>query len=476
MTWLMSSQSIWIVLTLFGTAFAVWLLHPLLSRSGTADTLLGGRDRRLQIYRDQLAELDRDHAAGLIGEAERSAARIEIERRMLRLAASDTETEETPQSVVPRRRWRLGLPLAAILITGPLLVYTLLGQPKMPDQPIASRSQEARDRAELIAQANKLQETLKAKPDDAQGWVLYAGSLRLLGRMPESIAAYEQALKVSSRSPEVAGALAELLTEQANGTVTPRALGLFQDVVAKQPEDPRARYYVALAKAQAGDAPAALDLFVALAETSPRAAPWLPTVQARIDELSKQLGRPSPQLVEAEPAETEGKAAEASSDGAGEISPEAMAKMSDAERRVMIETMVSRLDARLQENPDDPDGWLRLGRSYRVLGDAERSLAALAEGARRAPARLDIQLEYAHALFAPGTPGTPPPEFIAAMRKILAIDPNQAEALWFVGRAEASLGNSSQAVDLLNCLLQRLPADAPIRGKIEQAIAEARKG
>ncbi|MDH5488550.1 MAG: c-type cytochrome biogenesis protein CcmI, partial [Rhodospirillaceae bacterium] len=54
-------------------------------------------------------------------------------------------------------------------------------------------------------------------------------------------------------------------------------------------------------------------------------------------------------------------------------------KMDGADQQEMIRSMVERLAARLQENPDDLEGWVRLERAYQVLGEAEKALGAQKE-------------------------------------------------------------------------------------------------
>lgn len=418
------------------------------------------RERRLQIFRDQLSDLEREQTEGRIEAQEFEASKLEVQRRLLAAGA------ETPGADLPRggNRLHLAIPLVLILLAGPALVYLKVGHPGAVDEPFASRDAEEQDQAEIAQALDKLKAHLAEVPTDLDGWTFYARSLRGVGRINDAADAYDHALKLAPDNSDVTGAYGELLVEQADGVVTPKALALFAQSRAKNPTDPRPMFYGALAKVQGGDREGALKDYLALAAISPKDAAWSETVDQRIAALAKELGRPTPEIVHKAPLP---------GPDAGQAS--AAAGMSDEDRQAMIKSMVARLDAKLHEQPDDPDGWQKLGRSYGVLGDQQKSLDAYREAATRAPGRLDLQLDYAHAIYSPSNAtAAPPANFIEVMRHVLTLDPDQAEALWFVGRDETIKGNHKEAVILLTRLLDKLPADAPVRGTVQKAIDMAK--
>ncbi len=450
---------IWAELGLVAIGFILVLMWPLYRRTVRPTENAG--EARLQIYRDQLTEIDREAEDGLMAPAELDQARLEIQRRMLALDIGVATA--TPSS---GKRWQLAIPLALVVLAGSAALYLQLGQPDVPDEPFASREQEQRDENEFATALAQLKAHLEATPDDAAAWALYARSLRQLGQTDDAVSAYEQALKTSGNDPELASELGETLIGQANGTVTPRAIALFEQAASANPKDPRAAFYKAMAKEQAGDRAGALADFKTLAQSAPPDAPWLVPVNANIAELSQQLGLPVPAVPTRTPAP-----------GPSQADMAAAANMSGGDQQKMIRSMVARLDQRLKDNPDDPDGWQRLGKAYGVLGEADKSLSAYREAATRAPTRVDYQLDYAHALFGPGAASNdPPPAFVEVMRHILSLDANQPEALWFVGRAEAASGHKQDAIALLTRLLAQLPPDAPVRGTVQKVIDQAKGG
>jgi cytochrome c-type biogenesis protein CcmH len=149
----------------------------------------------------------------------------------------------------------------------------------------------------------------------------------------------------------------------------------------------------------------------------------------------------------------------------------AAATMSPEDRQKMIHSMVDGLAARLKDKPDDVDGWMRLGRAYTVLGEPDRARDALRNAADHAPRRADVLTAYAQALYTPAKAADkPPPEYLVLMRRILALDPDNAQALWFVANDAAASGDRKQAADLFRRLLARLPPNAPLRPQVQRQL------
>ena len=157
---------------------------------------------------------------------------------------------------------------------------------------------------------------------------------------------------------------------------------------------------------------------------------------------------------------------------------DAASRMTTDERSAMIRGMVDRLAARLEENPNDVDGWLRLGRSYGVLGEHEKAVEAMAKAAALEPARIDVLLDYGEAILGAKDQSAPlPPHFVALMRDVLALDRSNSVALWYLGQAEYEAGRQKEAREFWHRLLATLPEGAPERAalarRIEQMETEA---
>lgn len=138
--------------------------------------------------------------------------------------------------------------------------------------------------------------------------------------------------------------------------------------------------------------------------------------------------------------------------------------MTPEQRQAMIEGMVDSLAIRLEADPSDIDGWLRLSRSYDVLGRPEDATAALAEAAKRAPDRPDVLQLYARRqmgdlLERPDIATPLPEEAVSTYRRLLEASPGHPEALWFLGLDAANRGQTDQARQYWTELVGRLAAN-----------------
>lgn len=437
----------------------------------------------LEIYRDQLAEIERDQARGLIAGAEAKAARTEIARRALAADAAvkretgmiEKDGRETPKP--PRRRTPvLGLLAAGAAPLAALAIYFAIGSPGLPGHAFmaAHVADGSREDAALIA---RLEERLKAHPEDAEGWALLARSYGTLGRFEDAAKAWREAIKRAADPTLLAGSFGEALVQASDGTVTPEAAAQFETARRVDPLDPRPRYYLGLAKAQAGESRDALQIWTDLAAISPPNAPWVPLVHQQIATLAAQAKIDPTMLAPSAEAAQLARSLQASAPtpganpgpNAGDVA--AMEKLSPEERQARIRSMVDQLAARLESNPDDVDGWLRLGRARHVLGDEDKAVEAYARAAALAPDKLDVQAAYADAMFGQlPKQGKLPAEFVTVMRHILELDPNYGDALWFVGMAEADSGNRQAAIALWQRLIDKLPAEGKERAQIQAQI------
>jgi cytochrome c-type biogenesis protein CcmH len=315
------------------------------------------------MFRRQLADIDRELAQGRLASDEAAATRTEITRRML--AAADREREEgeflaaNPGEV----SWRIGaaVGLAGLLPAAALAIYLAVGAPAAFNPPAAAgtaRGAGQHDMTELAAAADQLKVRLEREPDHPEGWVLLGRTLASLQRFDEAREAYGRAIALKPDEPQLHAELGEVLVLAAGGTVTPAAEAEF----AKSGNDPRARFYSAEAALQRGDNIAAKTGLQALLADAPAGAPWRNIVAARLAEIA--------------PGEPQASAKTPAGPTAQDIA--AARSMSPEERQAMIRSMVERLAARLQQQPDDKEGWARLAHAYDVLGETDKAEAARA--------------------------------------------------------------------------------------------------
>src|SRR3954471_20981067 len=336
---------LWFVFALMTVAAIFAVLLPL-GRSGRAQN----QGSEVAVYKDQLAEIERDLAAGLIAAPEAEAARVEISRRLL--AAAGSEPAREPASSLKWRRAAavlalVGLPLVAIG------VYIPLGSPRLEDFPLAQRARGSAPGMGLENLVVQVEQHLEKNPTDGRGWSVLAPVLERLGRFDDAARAYRNSLTYNGESAERRSDLGEAISAAAGGVGTAEAKAEFERARAMNADDPKANYFLGLAAEQDGRKDDAVTIWRALLAKAPADAPWRPLVQSS---LARVGGGSMPALSDETIA--------ASKD------------MSEGDRGAMVRGMVERLATRLKQNGDDVEGWPRLVRAYLVMGDRDKAMGA----------------------------------------------------------------------------------------------------
>ncbi|WP_225770936.1 c-type cytochrome biogenesis protein CcmI [Inquilinus sp. Marseille-Q2685] len=455
----MTGWIFWIVAAVMTGGAVALLLRRLFA---TDASLPSGSDAA--IYRDQLKELERERAAGEIGAAEAEAAKAEIGRRLLAAAGQAQPAVAAP--AVPPRRVAFGL--AVLLPMAALAIYLAEGTPGLPSQPFASRDPGEREAVQsAVAEARALEQRLAANPQDRAGWVELGRRWSQLGESAKAADAYGRAIGLSGggldgADPELISLYGMALVGANGGTVTETARAAFQQVLSLRPNDIRARYILGVGNAQAGDDRAALELWQGVVRDSPADAPWLPELRQRLTDMAQRLGLdPKTAIPEPQPA-----ARPANGPAA------AIASLPPDEQAKAIRGMVDGLAARLQQSPDDLEGWVRLARARGVLGEADAAADAYARAAALAPDNNDLLRAYADALLAAGKGEEVPPLLETGLRRILASDPNDLQALWFLGVAAQKAGQPEEARRLWSRMRDQFQEGSAERRAIEGRISQ----
>ncbi len=236
------------------------------------------------VYRDQLAEIERDVARGIVRPEDAAAARREIERRIL-AARDDSEAAAQPR---PRRG--LTAILASVAAAFAFTVYLALGSPGLPDLPFANRVSPAAQQAVIQGMVSSLATKLKANPNDAEGWVMLGRSYAVLGESDRAVDAYEHArqLKPGDATIALAEAAALLAGRKVDDPIPARAVTLLKSVTAHQPDQPMALWFLGLAAAQQHDFAQARDAWTHLLRVLPADAPERDTVSAALEAIREK--------------------------------------------------------------------------------------------------------------------------------------------------------------------------------------------
>jgi cytochrome c-type biogenesis protein CcmH len=347
-------MTLWFVFALMTAAAVFAVLWPLGRRTRPQND-----GSETAVYTDQLNEIGRDAAAGLIGSSEAQAARVEISRRLL--AAADHRRDPPLASNVRLRRTvaliaLIGLPIVAIAL------YLPLGSPRLGDFPLAERTRVPDATQPLDNLVAQVEAHLEQNPTDGRGWNVLAPVLAKLGRYDDAVRAYRNSITYNGESAARRADLGEALMGAAGGVVTSEAKAEFERAVALNADEAKASYFLGLAAEQDGRNADAASIWREMLAKAPPEAPWRPLVMAA---LARVGGSTAPVLSDDTVA--------------------AAKDMNETDRNAMIHGMVERLATRLKENGDDVEGWLRLVRAYMVMGDRDKAKSALTD-ARQAVA------------------------------------------------------------------------------------------
>jgi cytochrome c-type biogenesis protein CcmH len=363
----MATMVFWLiaaVLTLIACAAVYW---PLAHAGPDAPA---GHD--VEVYKDQLDEVDRDARRGLIEPEQAVLARAEVARRLLKADQANREVEvDMAHAGSAVRLTGLVAVLAVPLISWGL--YAVLGAPGVPDEPLQARLERnpaQNSIEELVARAER---HLADNPDDARGWEVLGPIYLRRGRYGDARMAFDNAIRLGGSTAAKEAGLGEALVGVAGGVVTVDAVTAFQNALKHEPNEPRSRYFLATALAQQGNLAGARQALEAMRPTLPQDSPWRDVIERTLAETAEQpaTGLPGP----------DAQAVAASQN------------MTDAERRQMIEGMVANLDAKLKDNPSDIDGWQRLIRSYVVLGKKDEAQNALGRAIEGLSGNADAQAQ-----------------------------------------------------------------------------------
>ncbi|WP_323784699.1 c-type cytochrome biogenesis protein CcmI [Thalassovita sp.] len=340
----------------------------------------------LRVYRDQLKEVDRDLARGVIGAEDADRTRAEISRRILNADAQLKKGGETggqPKS--------LGRILAAVtvlgMIGGSLFLYLDLGTPgygdfglkarialadetrqNRPDQaaaeaamPPAMPQNQPDDR--FLTLMKQLREAVAQRPNDIQGLRLLARNEATLGNFKASYEAQQRLIEAKGDQAVASDYtdLADAMILTAGGYVSPEAEAALLQALKLDPRNGVARYYMGLMFVQVGRPDASFQTWNRLLREGPADAPWIAPIRAQIPDVAQLAG------VDFSLPQAGGLKGPTAADmqAAGEMSAE--------ERQDMIRGMVANLSERLATEGGAPEEWARLIGAYGVLGETERA-------------------------------------------------------------------------------------------------------
>lgn len=401
----------WIVTSLLALTVAA-LLGMVLLRGRVAEDAAASYD--LRVYRDQLRDVEKDVARGVIDGADAERVRTEISRRIL---AADARGAGTGSGASQPQGLSVATALCAavLVIGGALWLYRDLGAPgygdlslerrieiadsaraNRPSQATAQDSLPPRPPTQELSQqylelVEKLRATVAERPDDIQGHALLARNEATIGNFTAAHQAQAEVLRLkgSEITAQDLTDYSDMLILAAGGYVSPEAESALRAALDLDPDNGIARYYWGLMLAQTGRPDQAFRIWAAQLRDGPQDAPWIAPIREQIEDMAERAGvrYDIPPLTDPAP-------------GPSAEDVEAASEMSDLERAEMIQGMVMRLSERLANDGGPPSDWARLITALSVLGDVEQA-SAVYENAKEvfgaAPDALDVITRAAQA-------------------------------------------------------------------------------
>jgi cytochrome c-type biogenesis protein CcmH len=383
-------MAFWIVAFVMAAAVAALMLVAL--RRGGDEA--GAAEADMRVYRDQLREVDRDVARGVLTAAEAETIRVEVSRRLLeadRESGVAAEGRQAPGALTGA----MAALTAVTVVGGTFALYQWLGAPGYPDLPLAARLEMAAEAranrpsqteaeaavkamaqpapepdADYLALMERLRTTVAERPDDLQGHRLLARNEAALGNFAAALAAQARVLEILGESATSADYAdqADMMVMAAGGYVSPEAEGVLEQALMRDPENGTALYYSGLSMLQTGRPDLAFRIWDGLLRQSAPTDPWVVPIRAQIVELADIAGDFNYELP-----------AMGNAPGPTQEQMDAAAEMTPEARTEMIQGMVQGLSDRLATEGGPPEDWARLIGALGVMGNTEQAAAIAAE-------------------------------------------------------------------------------------------------
>ena len=361
-------------------------------------------DPSIQIYKDQLKEIDRDLEIGHLSQEDARVVTTEIERRILGADPRKNENKLKNYSL-ESGRWALPAFLTFFLFGGAVSLYGSLGFLGQSDIPFTGRYIANANQTKLASTLTEeilrvdpaliinLNEQVKTNPRNIEAWISLGRANALTRNYSQAAEAYEKVVQLSNRDPGFLADWAEIRLLKAKGIFNEEIYSDFLDSFYLDALLPKPWFYLGLAHARQGNFRVAVKFWKSLLAITSRSAPFFDALGQKIMKAAED-GNFDPKSIEisevAQNILAGRKAVEKPNQGGASslkelpiVLPalskeelEGAKRLSADERKAMILSMVSRLERKLAANPKDARGWRRLALVYQVLGEKKKALAA----------------------------------------------------------------------------------------------------
>lgn len=227
----MSAHVLFVVLALSMVMCVAGLLMWVLLRQRPVVTHATQAKANAKVYRDQIADLDREHESGHISDAEWQQSRDELSLRLL----EDTSAQDDPVAKQEKPALWTAVLVAVALPLSAVGMYLWVGEPDALN-PMAVQASDKVDPAQLLQMAESLAQKLNDKPDNLQGWVMLGRTYRTLEKFDAAVQAYDRALKLSD-DDDLKLERVEVLAMKSRGNFEGEPWQVIRDILQRDPQN-----------------------------------------------------------------------------------------------------------------------------------------------------------------------------------------------------------------------------------------------
>ncbi len=283
MNWnLFSFSPLFWVFTAGLTLLALVFVLPPLLRSRSVSSLRQRRQINIDVYRDQLRDLEAEYAQGAFDKDQFDAAKLELENRLAEDALSDED-----QPIFNKGGKKLGIALGIAI---PLLafgIYFLIGNPWAINEAVPAVA--SGQHGDFSAMLDKVRQKTEENPNDGEAWLMLAKTHSVMEQWPDAGKAYARAVQLQPKNATALAGYAESLAILNGRVLQGQPAELIRQALAINPKEPKALelagigafqennfaqaayYWKQLLNQLPPDSPYAMDIAMALKEAKEKA-------------------------------------------------------------------------------------------------------------------------------------------------------------------------------------------------------------
>jgi len=284
-----------VIMVVIGVA---WVMPPLLR--GGARARVDRTAVNLGILKDQLAELDAEHARGAIADAQYAATKADLQQRVL------DETQAEPATEAPRASQLGKLTAAVVVLVVPIasaMLYSRFGD-LSAFNPLARQGADAAhqfSKDDVAKMTERLAERLKKEPENANGWATLARTYYQMGRFAEASAAFEKLVGLMPEDASLLADYADALAMAQGRKIAGKPLELINRALKIDPLQWKALAMAGTEAFDRQDYKGAVGLWEKLAASLPEDAPFRQQLAGSINEARSRAGMPAATVAAAPP-------------------------------------------------------------------------------------------------------------------------------------------------------------------------------